>query len=74
MLDRHPVWAAWSYSGEVAAMRFLLGFLFGTYCNGNRVFGITFLLMVLFLTFCLYQMSKPLGHNRRIVSAALETY
>jgi|SRR5271165_7123883 len=66
--------AARSCSGEVAAMRFLLGFLFGTYCNGNRLLRITFLLMVLFMTFCLYQMSKPLGHNRRIASRATETH
>jgi hypothetical protein len=46
-------------------MRFLLGFLFGANYFGNRVFRVAFLLLVLFMVFCLYQMSKPLGHNRR---------
>ena len=45
-------------------MRFLLGFLFGASYSGNRVFRVAFLLLVLFIVFCLYQMSKPLGHNR----------
>lgn len=45
-------------------MRFLLGFVFGAYYAGDRVFRITFLLIILFMTFCLYEMSKPLGHNR----------
>jgi len=45
-------------------MRFLLGFLFGA-IHRNRVFRVAFLLLVLFMVFCLYQMSKPLGHNRR---------
>jgi len=47
-------------------MRFLLGFLFGASYVGNRVFRVTFLLLILFMVFCLYQMSKPLGHNRRV--------
>jgi hypothetical protein len=45
-------------------MRFLLGFIFGSYYAGDRVFRITFLLIILFVTFCLYEMSKPLSHNR----------
>jgi hypothetical protein len=47
-------------------MRFLLGFLFGASYSGNRVFRVAFLLIILFMGFCLYQMSKPLGHNRRV--------
>jgi hypothetical protein len=43
-------------------MRFWLGFLFGAYTAGNRISRILFLLWILFLTFCLYQMSQPLGH------------
>ena len=53
-------------------MRFLLGFLFGAFYSGNRVFRIAFLLIILFIVFCLYQMSKPLGHNRRVASPAAE--
>jgi hypothetical protein len=45
-------------------MRFLLGFLFGAFYTGNRTFRVAFLLIVLFMTFCLYQMSKPLGQHR----------
>jgi len=46
-------------------MRFLLGFLFGAYYTGNRAFRVAFLLIILFMTFCLYQMSKPLGQHRQ---------
>jgi hypothetical protein len=42
-------------------MRFLLGFLFGASYLGNRVFRVAFLLLILFMVFCLYQMSKPLS-------------
>ncbi len=49
-------------------MRFLLGFLFGASYSGNRVFRVAFLLIILFIMFCLYQMSKPLGHNRRVTA------
>jgi hypothetical protein len=49
-------------------MRFLLGFLFGASYSGNRVFRVAFLLIILFMVFCLYQMSKPLGHNRRVTA------
>ena len=45
-------------------MRCLLGFLFGAGYTANRVFRVTFLLLILFIAFCLYQMSKPLGHSR----------
>jgi len=41
-------------------MRFLLGFLFGANYTGNRVFRVAFLLFILFMVFCFYQMSKPL--------------
>jgi len=47
-------------------MRFLLGFLFGASYSGNRAFRVAFLLILLFLAFCLYQMSKPLRHNGRV--------
>jgi hypothetical protein len=49
-------------------MRFLLGFLFGASYTGNRVFRVAFLLLVLFLVFCFYQMSKPLGHKRPVAA------
>lgn len=49
-------------------MRFLLGFLFGANYIGNRVFRVAFLLLILFMVFCLYQMSKPLGHDRRVAA------
>jgi len=55
-------------------MRFLLGFLFGASYSGNRVFRVAFLLIILFMVFCLYQMSKPLGHNRRVVPPVAETH
>ena len=47
-------------------MRFLLGFIFGAFYTGSRVFRIAFLLIVLLMVFCLYQMSKPLAHSRRV--------
>ena len=53
-------------------MRFLLGFLFGASYTGNRVFRIAFLLIVLFIAFCLYQMSKPLGQNRRVAAPSAQ--
>ncbi len=51
-------------------MRFLLGFLFGSSYVGNRVFRVAFLLLILFMAFCLYQMSRPLGHNRRVAASS----
>jgi hypothetical protein len=51
-------------------MRFLLGFLFGASYTGNRVFRVAFLLLILFMAFCLYQMSKPLGHNSRVAASS----
>jgi hypothetical protein len=54
-------------------MRFLLGFLFGAFYSANRVFRIAFLLIILFIVFCLYQMSKPLGHNGRVAAHAAES-
>ena len=53
-------------------MRFMLGCLFGASYSGNRVFRVAFLLILLFLAFCLYQMSKPLGHNRRVAQPSAE--
>jgi hypothetical protein len=53
-------------------MRFLLGFIFGAFYTGHRVFRVVFLLIILIMVFCLYQMSKPLGHNRRVASPAAE--
>ena len=53
-------------------MRFLLGFIFGAFYTGNRAFRVAFLLIILIMVFCLYQMSKPLGHNRRVASPAAE--
>ena len=49
-------------------MRFLLGFIFGAFYTGSRVFRIAFLLIVLLMVFCLYQMSKPLAHSRRVAA------
>jgi hypothetical protein len=54
-------------------MRFLLGFLFGAFYTGSRVFRIAFLLIVLFMVFCLYQMSKPLGHRGRVAAPVIQT-
>jgi hypothetical protein len=54
-------------------MRFLLGFLFGAFYSGNRAFRIAFLLIVLFIVFCLYEMSKPLGHNGRVAAHVAES-
>jgi hypothetical protein len=54
-------------------MRFLLGFLFGAFYGANRVFRIAFLLIILFVVFCLYEMSKPLGHNRRVATHVAES-
>lgn len=54
-------------------MRFLLGFLFGAFYTGSRVFRITFLLILLFMVFCLYQMSKPLGHRARVAAPVTQT-
>jgi hypothetical protein len=47
-------------------MKFWLGFLLGAHCAGNRVSRILFLLWILFLTFCLHEMSKPLGYRPRV--------
>ena len=49
-------------------MRFLLGFIFGAFYTGSRTFRIAFLLVVLVMVFCLYQMSKPLAHSRRFTA------
>jgi hypothetical protein len=49
-------------------MRFSLGFLFGVYYARNRVARILFLLWLLFLTFCLHEMSKPLGRRGAAVT------
>ena len=54
-------------------MRFLLGFIFGAFYTGSRVFRITFLLIVLVMAFCLYQMSKPLGHHRTITAPVAQS-
>ena len=54
-------------------MRFLLGFIFGTFYTGSRVFRIAFLLIVLVMVFCLYQMSKPLGSHRAITAPVTQT-
>lgn len=53
-------------------MRFLLGFIFGTFYIGNRAFRAAFLLIILIMVFWLYQMSKPLGRNRRVASPGAE--
>jgi HAMP domain-containing protein len=53
-------------------MRFLLGFLFGASYSGNRAFRVAFLLILLFLAFCLYQMSKPLGRNGRVTQRSAQ--
>ena len=42
--------------GEVAVMRFLLGFILGAFFTGNRVFRVAFLLIILFMVFCLCRM------------------
>ena len=57
------------WTGEVDAMRFPHGFIFGAFYTGNRAFRVAFLLI---MVFCLYQMSKPLGHNRRVASPCSE--
>jgi len=54
-------------------MRFLLGFIFGAFYTGSRVFRVAFLLIVLAMVFCLYQMSKPLGHNSRLAAPVTQT-
>jgi len=54
-------------------VRFLLGFLFGAFYTGSRVFRIAFLFTILVIAFCLYQMSKPLGHNRHVTARSVET-
>jgi len=46
---------------EVDAMRFLLGFIFGAFYTGNRAFRVAFLLIILIMVFCLYQMSNLLA-------------
>ena len=53
-------------------MRFLLGFLFGASYSGSRAFRVAFLLIILFLAFCAYQMSKPLGHDRRVTAPSAQ--
>ena len=52
-------------------MRFLLGFLFGANYIGNRVFRVAFLLLILFMVFCLYQVSKPLDHGRQVAAPSV---
>jgi hypothetical protein len=54
--------------GEVDAMRFLLGFTFGAFYTGNRAFRAAVLLIILIMVFWLYQISKPLSHNRLVAS------
>jgi hypothetical protein len=54
-------------------MRFLLGFVFGAFYTGSRVFRIAFLLIVLVMAFCLYQMSKPLGHHKVATAPVTES-
>ena len=54
------------------AIRFLLGFISGAFHTGNRAFRAAFLLIILIMVFWLYQMSKPLGHNRRVASPGAE--
>ena len=54
-------------------MRFLLGFIFGAFYTGSRVFRIAFLLIVLIMVFGLYQMSKPLGHQRTVTPPVTQT-
>lgn len=54
-------------------MRFLLGFIFGAFYTGSRVFRMTFLLIVLVMVLCLYQMSKPLGHSRRVAAPVTQS-
>jgi hypothetical protein len=54
-------------------MRFLLGFVLGAYYAGDRVYRLTFLLIVLFMTICLYEMSKPLGHTRPASAPVVRT-
>jgi hypothetical protein len=46
---------------EVAAMRFLPGFIFGAFYTGNRAFRVAFLPIILIMIFCLYQMSNLLA-------------
>src|SRR5947208_13695997 len=46
------------------------GYPLGANYIGNRVFRVAFLLLVLFMVFCLYKMSKPLGHNRRVAASS----
>jgi hypothetical protein len=36
------------------------------------MFRVAFLLIILIMVFCLYQMSKPVGHNRRVASPRTE--
>jgi hypothetical protein len=45
----------------VDAIRFLLGFIFGAFHTGNRAFRVAFLLIILIMAFCLYQMSNLLA-------------
>ena len=54
-------------------MRFLLGFIFGAFYTGSRVFRIAFLLIVLVMVFGLYQMSKPLGHHRVVAAPVTQS-
>ena len=54
-------------------MRFLLGFIFGAFYTGSRVFRVAFLLIVLAMVFCLYQMSKPLGQHRTVAAPATQS-
>jgi hypothetical protein len=56
----------------VDAVRFLLGFIFGAFYTANRAFRAAFLLIILIMVFWLYQLSKPLGHNRRVASPRAE--
>jgi hypothetical protein len=53
-------------------VRFLLGFIFCAFYTANRAFRAAFLLIILIMVFWLYQLSKPLGHNRRVASPRAE--
>lgn len=55
-------------------MRFLLGFVFGAFYTGSRVFRIAFLLIVLVMVFGLYQMSMPLGHHRAVTAPVTQSH
>ncbi len=55
-------------------MRFLLGFIFGAFYTSNRAFRVAFLLIILIMVFCLYQMSKPLGQHRQRAAVVSQSH